>query len=435
MKQAQGSLDKFSMKILIVSWFFPPTNAPGAIRVGALARHLVNTGHEVRVLAGRDPGCPQTLPVDLPEGVVTEVPLPFATRLRKGLAPLERQYRSGTMRHGDWLRILYKYFRTLFCIPDRYVGWCLRAIPAGREIVGAWKPDMIYASAMPVTSLLVAKGVAKSARIPWVAEMRDLWVDSHYYDMPAPRRWIDERIEESLLGHADALVTVSEPLADALRKRYRKPVATILNGIDLADVPAVESVARRADGPVEIIYTGLVYPKQRDPSLLFEALGSLGEARSDFRVVFYGNLMPEVLQLAERHGVADVVETHPPVSHAEALRRQAEADILLLLLWNNDGEAGVFTSKLFEYLAARRPILCLGREEGVAPDEIRRRGAGAVLKTEAEVRSWLLAMRDKKRAEGGIPPLPEAVGAHIGRAEQFERLEREVLLPLGRPKA
>ncbi len=350
--------------------------------------------------------------------------------LRKWLASLEKEYRRGHLRNSEWIRVLYRYYRAFFCLPDRYISWYLRAAPAGRKILREWRPDVIYASALPITSLIVAKTLAASGGIPWVAEMRDLWVDSHYYDMPAWRRWIDSRIEAACLRHASALVTVSEPLAEVLRNKYRKLTVSILNGIDTEDIPAVEFNTQGHDAPVSIVYTGLVYPKQRDPSLLFEALSGMGETKKDFRVDFYGNLMPEVLHLAERHGVSDIVRVHPPVPHDEALRRQAEADVLLLLLWNNTGETGVFTSKLFEYLAARRPILCLGCTTGVAADEIRQRKAGAVLGTVEDIRAWLGAMRVQKRAEGMIPSLPEEARAHISRSEQFEKLLRTVLEPM-----
>lgn len=417
------------MRILIVSFFSPPANAPGAIRIGKLAQYLVGAGHDVRLLAGRDLDCPQISPHEATGDVITDVIPPPMPWLRRWLAALEKEYRRGNLRNSGWIRVLYKYYRAFFCLPDRYISWYLRAAPAGRRLLREWRPDVIYASALPITSLIVAKTLAASREIPWVAEMRDLWVDSHYYDMPAWRRWIDSRIEAACLGQASALVTVSEPLAEVLRNKYRKPTVSILNGIDTEDIPVVE-LDKAHDTPVSIVYTGLVYPKQRDPSLLFEALAGMGEMRNDFRVNFYGNLMPEVLHLAEKHGVNDIVRAHPPVPHAEALRRQAEADILLLLLWNNKGETGVFTSKLFEYLAARRPILCLGCTTGVAADEIRQRKAGAVLDTVEDIRTWLRAMCVQKRSEGMVPPLPKEVRAHISRSEQFDKLLHTILEPI-----
>ncbi|MCS6841315.1 MAG: hypothetical protein NZ701_11090, partial [Roseiflexus sp.] len=108
--------------------------------------------------------------------------------------------------------------------------------------------------------------------------------------------------------------------------------------------------------------------------------------------------------------------------HREALAQQRAADVLLLLLWNDPRERGVYTGKLFEYLGARRPILGIGPAGNVAADLIRERRAGLVSADPAEVAGQLVRWLDAKE-RGSIPDLPEAVAAGLSRADQTRRLE------------
>ncbi len=96
-----------------------------------------------------------------------------------------------------------------------------------------------------------------------------------------------------------------------------------------------------------------------------------GEEDLDVKVRFYGTNVYLLQELAQREGVLDKVEFYPRVSHAESLRIQVSSDVLLQLMWNDPSEVGTYTGKLYEYIGARRPILMLGYEHGVAADLIR----------------------------------------------------------------
>jgi glycosyltransferase involved in cell wall biosynthesis len=174
---------------------------------------------------------------------------------------------------------------------------------------------------------------------------------------------------------------------------------------------------------LEIVYTGMVYPGRRDPSSLFKALAALGAERRRVRVKFFGRMLPGVEEIANRYGVGDCVEVHEPVPYQESLRRQMRADVLLLLLWNDPREQGVYTGKLFEYLGARRPILSIGLEDGVAATLVREKRAGLATDDPAviarQLRSWL----EQKTRDGSIPPTPVDAGLGFSREDQFVQLE------------
>ena len=412
------------MRILFVTHFFPPYNSIGAVRAGKTAKYLRQAGHEVRVLTTADQPLQASLPLDIPEADVIYTPwlnvnrpVELALGGRGRVAARGYTTGSGTPPLIKRLGLFYKHLTNL---PDGQIGWYPYAVAAGRRLVRDWRPDVIYASAMPVTSLLVAQAIASKSGIPWVAELRDLWLDNPYLDLPAWRRRIERRLEEKVMRSARGLVTISDPLAETLRTRFPVPVEVVTNGFDPEDYPVG---ARPADdGVVRIVYTGMIYEGRRDPSPLFQAVADLGEAARQVRIAFYGRYLGVVEPLAERYGIRDRVELHDPIPHREALRIQAEADVLLLLLWNDPKEKGSFTGKLFEYLGARRPILAIGPTDNVASALIVERGAG-VVETRPELlvehlRAWI----GLKQAGQIIPAPPAEATTGFSREDQTRHL-------------
>ncbi|MEE9140264.1 MAG: glycosyltransferase [Alphaproteobacteria bacterium] len=412
------------MKVLIVSHIFPPSNAIGAVRVGKFAKYLHEHGHDVRVLSTEKTGLPSTLPVEIPAERVLYTPSIDVNWLALKLGGrFTEEYYKGRARMPRAIGILGRAYRTVVNFPDGQIGWLPFALRRSRALLADWRPDLIFASGMPFTSLIVAARLSRRLGVPWVAELRDLWVDNHYYDQPRWRRALEERLERSVLSSASGLVTVSEPLAAVLRQKYGKPTAVVLNGYDPEDFP--EEVGRpvSSPGPIRILYTGLLYHQRRDPSPLFAALQSVGADREQFRVQFFGRVLPEVMLLAEKYGVQDLVEAHEAVSFQDSIRLQTEADVLLLLLWNSPAERGVYTGKLFEYLGARRPILLIGLESGVAAGLIRDRKAGLISNDPEMIAGQLRAWLGEKRENGAIPRLPASTAEGLLRAEQFAGLE------------
>lgn len=420
------------MRILIISAYFPPYNAIGALRVGKLAKFLVAHGHDVRVVSAIEDSLPKTADVEIPAEHVTATPWVDINALPQRLfARKVKAYRQGTEALSVTVSRLGELYRTLFNVPDNHIGWYRSALRAGEAIIRDWRPDLIYASATPQTALLVAQKLSARHDIPWVAELRDLWVDNHYYQFPRWRRAIDSFLERRILSTASLLVTVSEPLAQTLRAKYGRPTVVVMNGFDPADFPTDPQPAP-AD-QLTILYTGMIYPGRRDPTPLFEALRRMGPLANKVRVHFYGRLLPGMQALIDRYGVSRQVEMHGPVSYRESLRLQAEADILLLLLWDTPEERGVFTGKLFEYLGARRPILTLGLEDGVAADLIRDRQVGVVASDPDVITRQLTQWLEIKAQTGAVPQPPPEAACGMAREEQFALLEPHLVEIAARP--
>ncbi len=177
------------MKVLIVSAYFPPGNAIGAVRLGKLARHLTENGCDVRVISAVDETLAPTLPTEIDADRVIAAKWFDIHSLPRILLKLGANDGLETISEskGRLLGITYNLFRALFHWPNRHTVWFFPAVKAGRRLIAEWRPDVISASAWPITSLFVGASLSKEFSIPWIAELRNLWLDNHYHSMPVWR--------------------------------------------------------------------------------------------------------------------------------------------------------------------------------------------------------------------------------------------------------
>lgn len=430
------------MRILLVSYFFAPSNGMGALRVTRLASFLMNAGHDVRVLSAASSGWPPTLNYDFPNERVLRTPQVDINWLPRRLATL-RNAASAALKPGSnssgpgttpreapasrstlLLHQASMLYTNALNWPDARAGWLPYAWRAGRRLLRTWRPDLVYASSPPPTCLLVGKLLAARCGVPWITEFRDRWSDDPYYSKPAWRQALEVTLERRIVASAYAIATVSEPWAKRYAQKYGKPTLVVLNGFEPDDYAGRESSGAIHSPSLEIVYTGSIYPGRRDPTPLFHALALAPELQAGVRVHFYGTSPEHVLALASKAGVQDQVAIHGHLPRAQAVAVQQQADVLLLMQWNDPREQGNLPGKLFEYLGARRPILGLGLEDGVPATLIRERAAGCFSNDPAQIATQLTAWLAIKRRLGHLPPLPSAVGSGVTRAEQFTRLER-----------
>jgi hypothetical protein len=421
------------VNVLIVSFWFPPSNVVGAIRVGKLARYLDHRGYDLRVLTA-DVAGDSSLPLEIarekviyteyrqPKDRLAEMVQSFRRRVADpGVGGDLTGVTDGTQSRSLWERLRRHYYG-LKDIPDLRRAWIKTAVAAGRRLVGEWRPDIMFASAPPFTGLIVSSRLSRALGIPWIADFRDLWVDGPYYSEPGWRRRVDAVLEHAMVRNASALITVSPIWAEQLRQRHGKTVEAIFNGYAEEDFPECVPQPKQEE-ILTIRYTGSIYRGFRDPSAVFAAIGLLPEAlRNRVVVEFIGDAGDHVLALARQHHIGDCVTVRPPVPYRRALELQMTADILLLLQWNDKRDEGNLPGKIFEYLYARRPILFIGYEHGAAAKLIRGRRAGFVSNTPARIRDQLQVWTEQKQA-GRLERLDASVSQGLSRDDQFCRLE------------
>lgn len=368
-------------KVLIITYYFPPRPGVASLRLKGLAKYLPEFGWEPVILTADLPGVPdQRFKV-----IETNYPGDTTAIFKKMLGlysdkRFQKQIRILNKATGGkkfFTDKLVAIAEGLFIYPDSQKKWYPFAISAGIKNIIKEKFDAIISSSPPVTTHLVAKYLKENCDIPWLADFRDLWTQNHNYRYGFLRKWFDKRLEVKTITQADALVTVSKPLANKLRILHqKKPIFTIMNGFDIDEINKSPINNKK----FTITYTGNLYYKKQDPELLLKAIRELTDERilklNDVRINFYGPTQYWLSQKISKYGLDKIVTQHGTVPRGIVLKRQRESQILLILGWNDPKERGLYSGKIFEYLVAKRPILAIGRYKGVLSELLEETNAG-----------------------------------------------------------
>ena len=348
------------MNILIISYFFPPHNRIGSIRVGKMAKYLHQFGHEIKVITPNHTDEDISAPIEIPEEniIKTEI-ITFDQVL-----PDTYQSYSFFKKIISRGRAAVKFRKPVFFLPSASWGWYDFAIKASGQLFSEWKPDVIYSSALPITCHFAASKISRKHKIAWVAEYRDLWSGGHGARVNSVSSFFLKKIEKWLLEPADALVTVSAPLANYLQNLHKKKTEVVFNGYDEQPESANYEEINKKEQPVTIVYTGSIY-EGRDPRILFEALKLLKPAKDDVIIQFYTKPNKKLKAMIEEYGLNSFVKIMERVSYDDSLRIQARADVLLFLSYSSTTHKGkgILSGKVFEYAGAQRPILSVGLDD------------------------------------------------------------------------
>lgn len=352
-------------RVLIVASHYPPMSGIGVNRVTAFVRHLPQFGYTPTVLTTSAKG----ILADDKEKDVLRAADPYATLMRQvrgllpGKSPPPAESRGGQPRPRRWL----PFFQRYLMIPDREVVWYPSAVRLAAKTVVNRDFAVIYSTSPPPTSHLVAMSISRCFGIPWVADFRDGWA----FDPPQGAEWpswrqaIECRLEKQVVLNARRLITVNDTLAEDFLARYpqaRDRVEIIPNGYN-SESFATARRSRVRDDRLIVVHTGRFSTSRvgTSPMGLFRALQRLlqedHEIIGHLRLRLVGDLAPDEIAALETLGISSLVEIVGRVDRAESLQHQIDADILLLV--TVPGKSSVSTGKLYEYLAARRPILAL----------------------------------------------------------------------------
>jgi len=403
-------------KVLIISYYFMDKSVIGSVRSSGLARFLPSFGWDPVILTVRPKEAPASEPKDInidPSSnlKIADTPLeddPFIRwKKRFGLKADETVKQQLNLGHNGNKNVSNTFSEGLlnFCgemlvFPDEKIGWYRQALERGRELLSEDEFDAIISTSSPVTSHLVARSLKDEYGLAWVADMRDLWSQSYL-----PRTFITKtrhrRLELKTLSAADSLTTVSQPLADKLKELHKsKRVYAILNGFD---PDQMNPGAKLTDG-FKIAYTGAIYKGKQDPEPLFRALRELrSEAAIDLNDVsadFYGDNMGWLEDEVERFDLKGAVKIHGQISRDLSIEMQRESQMLLLLNWNDPGEMGVYTGKIFDYLSAQRPILSIGAFPGVVGELLQETRSGWHASSVDEIKLLVKRAYDEFKSNG-----------------------------------
>ncbi len=365
--------------VLMIAYFFPPLGGIATQRALKFARYLPESGWRPVILSVqgspyplRDPELMGQIPPDVPvfraRSLESEHLYNLSRRLTPSRQKATRSNPSGRSSSTVPGRSLAARLEAWLCIPDGRVGWLPFAVPLGKQVLRGEKPSVIFSTSAPYTAHLIGKRLAEWSGLPWVLDLRDLWVNNHFHSPPTRvHRFLTERLESACVRRADRVVCVTPVMTEEMRCRYAdqpgSKFVTITNGFDaddfnsnLAPDPRYFSIRHlgslygsRSAGP---FLQGLVLALQREPKLKdclqVEFIGAMDWVSHQSYEVF-----------VSAHQLQAWVSRHSFVPHHEAIQLMQQSQVQLLILGESEHIEGVYTGKLFEYLGAGRPILAI----------------------------------------------------------------------------
>ena len=408
------------MKLLLVTLYFPPAGGGGVQRPLKFASHLPALGIETHVLAPDDP---KWVHED------ADLPLPTQAWIHRARYLGPRSRRLADELHGRSgldlaLRRASSVGRRLL-LPDENVTWNATAIPKAISIVRREGIDVVLTTSPPGSVHLIGAAVQKATGAKWVADLRDSIVLHPHRLVEGTGARAKQKARAGiarLVAHqADAIVAASEAIAAETRATEpRGRVVTIANGSDFDDFAGLDYVRRDR---FRVTHAGSFFGK-RDPKPFLRALAESG--LEDVTVRFVGDFRPGDREFVDSLGLGDRVELIEYVPRRESLRLQRDSDALLLLIPEADGRGrGILSGKVFEYLAAERPVLAVVPPDGAAAKLVREAGAGLVAGPDdvPGIRDALLELHARWR-DGGLEgtPLSPQWRDKLSRASRVEEL-------------
>jgi glycosyltransferase involved in cell wall biosynthesis len=350
--------------VLMIVPFFPPMGGGGVYRALSFVRYLPSHGWRTTVVTPRGDAFwihDASLEARIPAScrVVRTATLSgqaMLSRARGGGAA--RESKRSSRRFGAARRV-----SAALLVPDSYVGWFPFARRAALEAARPGTFDAVYSTSPPETSHLVGEIVSARARLPWVADFRDPWMNLRLL-APASRLHarVHRAMEARVCARASAVVVTTRWHESVLRDAYPYArVVRIPNGYDGEEVRSV--VALQPDAaPMRIVHAGMLTQKRSAVSFL-EALARFfqrfPQARHDIDVEFVGAHEDESEHALARLSLSDRVRFRGSVQHDEVLQLERKAHVLLLIKHADSRYDGLVPGKLYEYIGMARPVLAL----------------------------------------------------------------------------
>lgn len=363
-------------KLLIITYYWPPAGGGGVQRWVKFTKYLREFGWEpiiYTVSNGEYPVIDKSLEKEIPSDIkVIKTPIwePYSfykkfTGRKKG----ERVY-SGFINENKKESFTQKvsvFIRGNFFIPDARKFWITPSIKYLRHYLKENRVDAMISTGPPHTTHLIAMGVKEKLNIPWVADFRDPWTNIDFYDQLRLSNWADKkhrRLEKEVLRKADKVITVSWSWAKDFKQiSGRSDIEVITNGFDPADFKGINLPI---SDKFSICHIGSMN-KDRNPKVLWKVLqklvGSIPEFAQKLEILLIGQVDFAITKSIEEHDLTAYLKKVDFIPHKEVIPYLKKSPVLLLPINDTPNSAGVLPGKLYEYLGAQRPIICIGPSE------------------------------------------------------------------------
>jgi len=357
-------------RALVITYYWPPAGGPGVQRWLKFVTYFKEFGIEPIVFIPDNPHYPlkdESIISEIPEGIKI---IRFPIKEPYGFAKVFSKKKTNRVSSGiitnkkqSSLEKFLLWVRGNFFIPDARIGWVKPSVSFLEDYLSKNKIDIIITSGPPHSLHLIGKSLKKKTGIKWLADFRDPWTKIHYHkslrlNKRAQKKHLE--LESEVLTNADQVVVTSENTKKEFQKITNKPIEVITNGYDVS-----KKIIPNLDSQFTLVHIGSLL-SNRNPEILWKVLSEIKneneEFSKDLSIKLMGAVSDDVLKSIEDFGLANNCKAYGYISHQEAIQQQHNSQVLLLVEMDTPETKSIIPGKLFEYLAAKRPILALGPE-------------------------------------------------------------------------
>lgn len=375
-------------KVLIITYYWPPSGGAGVQRWVKLCKYLPKYGIQPVVLTV-DPKKASYPTID--SSLENEVDPDLEVFRTNSFEPLkiyggivgEKKIPTAGFSNVDpqkWYTKVAARIRSTMFIPDPRLGWNKFALKKAKELILKKQIDKVITTGPPHSTHLIGLQLKKEFNIDWTADMRDPWTDIYYYkDLHHTKRSAakDEYLEKKVLLGADRVLSVSTELSALFKSKCsgsdQSKFYVLHNGFDPDDFE--DQLDDQQDTKFWITYTGTI-SEHYQPQIFLECLAQIVRNHPQVNLRLIGVVASGIIRTIKRLGIADHVEMIPTVPHNESIAYLQNSNVALLIIPEVAQDKLIVTGKLFEYLGAKKPIFCIGPKDGTAAQIIRECSAG-----------------------------------------------------------
>lgn len=358
-------------RALIITYYWPPAGGPGVQRWLKFVKYFREFGIEPIVYIPQNPNYPlidvnfeKEIPLDIEiiKQPIAE-PYRFANIFSKKKT---KDISSGIIsnKNPSTLEKLMLYIRGNFFIPDARVGWVKPSVKYLSEYIPKNSIDFLITTGPPHSLHLIGMQLKKQLGIKWLADFRDPWTSIHYHKSLLLNKTSEKKhkkLEAAVLNNASRVVVTSPTTKAEFESITNTNIDVVTNGYDVFG-----PVETSLDIKFSISHIGSLL-SERNPEILWDVLKEISKEDSHFKnclqLKFAGVISEEVKNSLQEYGLLENALFLGYISHSEALKLQLQSQLLLLIEINSVDTRAIIPGKLFEYLAAKRPVIALGPEK------------------------------------------------------------------------
>ena len=375
-------------RVLIITYYWPPSGGIGVLRCLKISKYLREFGWEPVIYTAEGATYPTedlTNFKDILEG--TEIIkgkiwepysiYKFITRKPK-TANVNNVFYTKEKK-ASWAHKFSVWIRSNFFIPDARCMWIKPSVKKLKKYLEENPVDAIFSNGPPHSNTRIATLLKKETGIPWLADFQDPWTQIDYYQLLSLTKFGDRkhrRMEQEAFKYADEITIVSPSWKKDLEDIGAHNVSVIPWGYDPEDYKALKT---KVSDKFIISHLGIL-GFDRNPEILLTAIKALVDSSDKYKntieVQLAGQVDYSVKESIEKNKLNENVKYLGNLTRSDALQLMKDSSLLLLLLNKQSNAKGRIPGKIFEYLAVKRPTLCLGMTVSDSADIIRNAKAG-----------------------------------------------------------